>query len=161
MAAPDEPAVDDAAEPEEAPPSIAERLQKFMHDVCDEHDLLGQPAVFDFGPLAEAVLRDFFRVDVDAQSIYAVPGVDTETLEGFSMVHWGPMAGRLRPDELRAIGAAFLETAEASEFDSAMVRWLLRDPGASREGVAKILGSFRQFRAELDVADPEPLEAPE
>jgi hypothetical protein len=107
------------------------------------------------------VLRDFFRVDVDATSIYAVPGVDVETLEGFSMVHWGPMAGRLSPDELRAIGGAFLETAEASEFDSAMVRWLLRDPGATREGAAKILGSFRTFRAELDVAEePEPAEEP-
>src|SRR4051794_24151550 len=107
MAAPDEPAVDDGAEPDEAPPTVTERLQRFMHDVCDQGNLLGQPAIFDFGPLAEAVLRDFFRVDVDATSIYAVPGVDVETLQGFSMVHWGPMAGRLSPDELRAIGGAF------------------------------------------------------
>jgi hypothetical protein len=154
MAAPDETAVDETGAAEAAP-SIAERLERFINERLSE-----QPDAGEIAGLAEDILSDFFRVDVDASSIYAVPGVDVETLEGFAMVHWGPMAGRLDPDELRSIGGVFIEVAEASDLDSAMVRWLLRDPGSTREGAAKILASFRTFRAELDVAEPEPADGP-
>jgi hypothetical protein len=169
MTAPDEPAV----ETEAPAPSIAERLARFLlhesTEAAKRHELpvVGElDTPWEYVPeavreaqleVAETVLRDFFRVDVDATSIYAVPGVDVETLAGFAMVHWGPMAGRLDPAELRALGGVFIEIAEAADLDSAMMRWLLRDPGADRAGAAKILGSFRQFRAELDVAE-EPLE---
>lgn len=164
MAAPDEPLVDEPDATTEARPSVVDRLTAFMADHWHGNDYpFGQTqdtspelAVELLKPLAEDVLRDFFRVDVDATSIFAVPGVDVETLEGFAMVHWGPMAGRLAPDELRALGAAFVETAEAADLDSAMMRWLLRDPGSNRAGATKILTSFRQFRAELDVAEETP-----
>lgn len=133
-----------------AEPTVAERLARFMHDHADEHNLLGQPRLADFEPLAEVVLSEFFRVDVEASSIYAMPGVDRETMQPFGMVHWGPMAGRLDPDQLRAIGAAFIEIAEAADLDSILVRWLLRDPNADKQGAIRVLQAFREYRAELE-----------
>lgn len=100
--------------------------------------------------LAHAILSEFLRTDVDAQNIFATPGVDASTLEPFAMVLWGPMAGRLSPIELRLIGAAFVETAETAEIESTLMRWLMRDDGSTIDGAVKILQSFRQFRAALD-----------
>lgn len=131
-------------------PTIVERLARFMHDYADEHGLLDQPRLSAFQELGEAVLTEFFHVDVTATSIYAMPGVDRETLEPRASIHWGTMSGHLSPDELNAIGAAFMEVAASSELDSIMVRWLLRDPAASKENAVRILAAFREFRAEIE-----------
>lgn len=152
MAANDETAVD-----EQRAPSNVERLADFMAAHV-ETDASGYQRLTedDFTDLAHAIFSEFLRTDVDAQNIFATPGVDASTLEPFAMVMWGPMAGRLSPLELRVIGAAFLETAETAEVESSFVRWLMRDDGSNIEGAVKILQSFRQFRAAAeDAAVPE------
>lgn len=149
MAANDETAVD-----EQRAPTNVERLADFIlahvepvapgdTQALDEDDALN---------LAHAIFSEFLRTDVDAQNIFATPGVDVNTLEPFAMVMWGPMAGRLSPLELRVIGAAFLETAETAEVESAFVRWLMREDGSNIDGAVKILQSFRQFRAGIEDA---------
>lgn len=149
MASNDETAVD-----EQRAPTNVERLADFIlaHTEVDGdsgYTKLNTESALD---LSHAIFSEFLRTDVDAQNIFATPGVDVNTLEPFAMVMWGPMAGRLSPLELRVIGAAFLETAETAEVESAFVRWLMHNDGSNIDGAVKILRSFRQFRADIENA---------
>lgn len=151
MAAPDDPAVDEA-------PTNVEKLASFIlaHVPGEEQEGAFDGAGFSEETaldLAHGILSEFLRTDVDAQTIFATPGVDGRTLEPFAMVLWGPMAGRLSPLELRSIGAAFLETAETAEVESTFVKWMMREDGANIDGAVKILQSFRQYRAALENVD--------
>ena len=80
-------------------------------------------------------------------TLWMESGVNTEG-KPFVHIRWNEQAGQLSPDEARQHGLRMLECAEASESDSAVIRFLIADEGLkmTMDKAAPFLGIMREFR---------------
>lgn len=62
------------------------------------------------------------------------------------LLAWGSKQGRLTPQELRALGVAFIGVAAAAEGDAALIRALCEEAGLDVPTARQVLSTVRGYR---------------
>lgn len=73
-------------------------------------------------------------------------GVSARTGQGFVSLTWGNERGQLSVDETRQHALALLEAAEAAQYDSVFLAWMLANQIAPPDKAGLLLLEFRRYR---------------
>ena len=88
-----------------------------------------------------------------SQSIEMSSGISHRTGKGFVSLAWGHEQGQWSVDEARQHAMRLLESAEAAQYDSIFVQWLLAAGLTDRiEKAAELLIMLRAYREQQDAA---------